>query len=88
MGLLKNIIERKADYLHKERNKSIILHSDIDMGNNKITNLGKPGSPMMQFQKDFFINESKNSLMIIALKVFLVISIQLRMRLLNCNRVY
>ena len=29
-----------ANYLHKGRNKTNILHSDIDMGNNKITNLG------------------------------------------------
>ena len=33
-----------ANYLHKGRNKSNILHSDIDMGNNKITNLGNPGN--------------------------------------------
>ena len=33
-----------ANYLHKGRNKTNILHSDIDMGNNKITNLGNPGS--------------------------------------------
>ena len=31
-----------ANYLHKGRNKTNILHSDIDMGNNKITNLGNP----------------------------------------------
>ena len=35
-----------ANYLHKGRNKTNILHSDIDMGNNKITNLGNPGSPI------------------------------------------
>ena len=34
-----------ANYLHKGRNKTNILHSDVDMGNNKITNLGNPGSP-------------------------------------------
>ena len=33
-----------ANYLHKRRNKTNILHSDIDMGNNKITNLGNPES--------------------------------------------
>ena len=33
-----------ANYLHKGRHKTNILHSDIDMGNNKITNLGNPGS--------------------------------------------
>ena len=77
-----------ANYLHKGRNKTNILHSDIDMGNNKIPNLETPEVPMMQFQKGSFINRSKNSLMIIALKVFLVILIQLIMRLLNCNRVY
>ena len=32
-----------ANYLHNGRNKPNILHSDIDMGNNKITNLGNPG---------------------------------------------
>ena len=32
-----------ANYLHKGRNKTNILHSDIDMGNNKITYLGNPG---------------------------------------------
>ena len=58
------------------------------MGNNKITNLGNPGSANNAISKRFYINGSKNSLLIITLKVFLVISIQLRMRLLNCNRVY
>ena len=62
-----------ANYLHKGRNKTNILHSNIDMGNNKITNLGNPEAPMMQFQKGFYINGSKNSLLIITLKVFLVI---------------
>ena len=33
-----------ANYLHKGRNKTNILHSNIAMGNNKITNLGNPGS--------------------------------------------
>ena len=33
-----------ANYLHKGRNRTNILHSNIDMGNNKITNLGNPGS--------------------------------------------
>ena len=111
MGLVNNIIERKADgsstvvnydiilseyarnkdlanYLHKGRNKMNILHSNIDMANNKITNLGNPGSASDAVQKGFYINGSKNSILIITLKVFLVILIQLRMRLLNCNRVY
>ena len=38
---------RKKDfvnYLHKGRNKTNILHSEIDMGNNKITTLGNSGS--------------------------------------------
>ena len=77
-----------ANYLHKGRNKTNILHSNIDMGNNKITNLGNPKPPLMQFQKGFFINGSKKSLMIIALKVFLIRLIQLRLRLLICKRVY
>ena len=34
-----------ANYLHKGRNKTKILHSNIDIGNNKITNLGNPGNP-------------------------------------------
>ena len=77
-----------ANYLHKGRNKTNILHSDIDMGNNKIASLGNPGSANDAVSKRFFKNGSKNSLMIIALKVFLVILIQLKMRLLNCDRVY
>ena len=78
-----------ANYLHKGRNKTNIFHSNVDMGNNKITNLGKPESPNDAVSKRFFfINGSKNSLLIIALKVFLVRLIQLRMRLLNCKRVY
>ena len=77
-----------ANYFHMGRNKTNILHSNIYMGNNKITNLGNPEAAMMQFQKGFYINGSKNSLLIITLKMFLVIFIQLRMQLLNCNRVY
>ena len=42
-----------ANYLHKGRNKTNILHSDIDMGNNKITNLGNPGSPNDAVSKRF-----------------------------------
>ena len=42
-----------ANYLHKGRNKMNILHSDIDMGNNKITNLGKPGSANDAVSKRF-----------------------------------
>ena len=34
-----------ANYLHKGRNKTNILYSNTDMGNNKITNLGNPRSP-------------------------------------------
>ena len=33
-----------ANYLHKGRNKTNILHSKIVMGNNKITNLGNTRS--------------------------------------------
>ena len=33
-----------VNYLHKGRNETYILHSDIDMGNNKIKNLGIPRS--------------------------------------------
>ena len=32
-----------ANYFHKGRNKTNILQSNIDMGNNKITNPGNPG---------------------------------------------
>ena len=78
--------KKLAKYLHKGKNNTNILHSNIDMGNNKITNLGNSGVPMMPFQKGFYINGSKHSLLIITLKVFLVIL--MRMRLLNCNRVY
>ena len=42
-----------ANYLHKRRNKTNILHSDIDLGNNKITNLGNPGSANDAVSKRF-----------------------------------
>ena len=42
-----------ANYLHKGRNKTKILHSNIDMGKNKITNLGNPGSPNDAVSKRF-----------------------------------
>ena len=42
-----------ANYLHKGRIKTNILHSYIDMGNNKITNLGNPGSPNDAVSKRF-----------------------------------
>ena len=44
-----------ANYLHKGRNKTNILHSNIDMGNDKITNLGNPGSANDAVSKRFFI---------------------------------
>ena len=42
-----------ANYLHKGRNKTNILHSDIDMGNNKITNLGNPETSTDAVSKGF-----------------------------------
>ena len=42
-----------ANYLHKGRNKTNILRSVIDMGNNKITNLGNPGSANDAVSKSF-----------------------------------
>ena len=42
-----------ANYLHKGRNKTNILHSNIDMGNNKITNLGNLGSANDAVSKRF-----------------------------------
>ena len=42
-----------ANYHHKGRNKTNILHSDIDMGNNKITTLGNPGSANDEVSKRF-----------------------------------
>ena len=42
-----------ANYLHKRRNKTNILHSDIDMGKNKITNLGNHGSANDAVSKRF-----------------------------------
>ena len=42
-----------ANYLHKGRNKMNILHCDIDMGNNKITSLGNPGSASDAVSKRF-----------------------------------
>ena len=77
-----------ANYFHKGRNNKNILNSNTDMGNNKITNLGNPGSPNDAVSKRFLYKRNQNSLLIISLKVFLVILIQLRMGLLNCNGVY
>ena len=42
-----------ANYLHKRRNKTNILHSNIDIENNKITNIGNPGSPNDAVSKRF-----------------------------------
>ena len=42
-----------ANYLHQGRNETNILHSDIDIGNNKITNLGNPGSAHDAVSKRF-----------------------------------
>ena len=42
-----------SNYLHKGRNKTNILHSNMDMGNNKITNLGNPGSASDAVSKSF-----------------------------------
>ena len=42
-----------ANYLHKGRNKTNILHSNIDMGNNKITNLGNPETSTDAVSKRF-----------------------------------
>ena len=42
-----------ANYRHKGRNQTNILHSDIEMGNNKITNLGSPGSASDAVSKRF-----------------------------------
>ena len=42
-----------ANYLHKGRNKTNILHSNIDMGNYKITNLGNLGSAIDAVSKRF-----------------------------------
>ena len=44
-----------ANYLHKGRNKTNILYSNIDMGNNKITNLGNPGSANDAVSKRLFL---------------------------------
>ena len=42
-----------ANYLHKGSNKRNILHSNVDMGNNKITNLGNHESPNDAVSKRF-----------------------------------
>ena len=42
-----------ANYLHNGKNKTNILHSNIDMGNNKLTNLGNPGSANDTVSKSF-----------------------------------
>ena len=42
-----------ANYLHKGRIKTNILHSNVDMENNKITNLGNPESHNNAVSKRF-----------------------------------
>ena len=42
-----------ANYLHMGRNKTNILHSNRDMDNDKITNLGNPGSANEAVSKRF-----------------------------------
>ena len=42
-----------ANYLHKGRNKTNLLHSIIDIGNNKIKHLGNPDSPNDAVSKMF-----------------------------------
>ena len=37
--------EQMANYLDKERNQTNILRSNLDMGNNNITNLKDPSDP-------------------------------------------
>ena len=53
--ILSEYVRKKdlAYYLHKGRSKTNILHSDIHMGNNKITNLGNPGSANDAVSKNF-----------------------------------
>ena len=46
-----------VNYLHKGRNNTNILHSNTDMGNNKITNLGNPGSPNDAVSKRFLYKQ-------------------------------
>ena len=46
-----------ANYLHKGRNKTNILHNDIDVGNNKITNLGNPGRASDAVSKKFLYKQ-------------------------------
>ena len=77
-----------ANYLHKGRNKTNILHSNIDMGNDKITNPGNPGSVNDAVSKRFLYKRIQKLTNDYTLKVFLVILVQLRMRLLNCDRDY
>ena len=45
-----------ANYLHKGRNKTNILHSSTDMGNNKVRNLGNPGSPNKAVTKSHLLS--------------------------------
>ena len=49
-----------ANYFHKGRNNTNILHSDRDMGNNKITNLGNPGSTNDAVSKRFLYKQIQN----------------------------
>ena len=49
-----------ANYLHKGRNKTNILHSNIDMGNNKITNLGNPETSTDAVSERFLYKRIQN----------------------------
>ena len=49
-----------ANYLHKGRNKTNILHSHIDMGNNKITNLGNSGSASDAVSKRYVLSHDRS----------------------------
>ena len=59
MTILSEYARKKdlANYLHKGRNKTNILHSNIDMGNNKITNPGNPGSANDAVSKRFLYKQ-------------------------------
>ena len=62
-GIILSEYARKKDlanYLHKGRNKTNILHSNIDMGNNKITNLRNPGSANDAVSKRFLYKQIQN----------------------------
>ena len=77
-----------ANYLQKGRNKTNILHSDIDMGNNKITNLGNPRSANDAVSKKFLYKRIQKLTNDYSLERVSCNINSIKKRLLNCDRVH